>query len=149
MTHTPKREIHFSFGRIGNPHPPELYFFHGKIIFSLPVHTHIYIYIHPVIHRFSSPCSPLSLPSPNEINSFPSFPRSKSGTHLVCLGVLRCTKHELKPPPLSLFSPFSLPFEKRRQRQKEREDHRWIISLKRSTSTGTSVLAALYRAAYK
>ena len=67
----------------------------------------------------------------------------------MCLGVLRCTKHELKPPPLSLFSPFSLPFEKRRQRQKEREDHRWIISLKRSTSTGTSVLAALYRAAYK
>lgn len=146
MTHTPKREIHFSFGRIGNPHPPELYFFHGKIIFSLPVHTHIYT---PSYSSFFIPLLRIVPPPPNEINSFPSFPRSKSGTHLVCLGVLRCTKHELKPPPLSLFSPFSLPFEKRRQRQKEREDHRWIISLKRSTSTGTSVLAALYRAAYK
>ena len=102
----------------------------------------------------------------NEINIFFHQPLSKSGTAPVpaMLYTGSAMKHELKPVPFHFLFLHREKVrkregtrnrdrrgEERRERERERERERTSLDhfSKRSTSTGTSVLAALYRAAYK
>ena len=102
----------------------------------------------------------------NEINIFFHQPLSKSGTAPVpaMLYTGSAMKHELKPVPFHFLFLHREKVrkregmrnrdrrgEERRERERERERKRTSLDhfSKRSTSTGTSVLAALYRAAYK